>query len=689
MRLSKINDKLFRIGKWSKASQLFFDIFIFGAILFAFTLFNIVPWVLMWFYLIFIIFISGFVFTRPGQKYNLFLVIGSVSIVAFIPSQSFQIMLLSSGQPANPYTEDDLKYIEWNKGWNAYLSGLERNQNPYNSISDTPLVIELRTAWYEGYDTCEGYEAQGVPDTLNPYKEGSDQSEAWELGYASSEISENPYNQLTQTSLYHAFRDGFYVKHGYTDEGAIDASNLWPMIQNLGKNPFEDINAYLLNFTNVVNWIVFLVIIGYGIGGIASDLIKLNWGNIAKRVGIIALAITVMTFIYSLFAWIDIPIQTIWDTIGIAWNDMLRNVGLAQLDASGNTIANAYTIVNGFFKWIPLFGVVSMLFLAIAFRKQDLKSILFAKYVTEEDSIEVRETKFSIPVLTLIVIIGVYIIGYFLTTAEPTLTIDPLITLVFYITAIMFLLFIGLRWFIINKSLGFYETIKGICLWTIYGLMGLFLWFQVMQPAFYNMGWTDTVSGLFTLSQDSSILESDVLKQLFLVAAPETIIFQVGIIGLANRIYYRARRGSIQKTELKRLEKLKEKMKNQQSAIHIDPDSDSKKNRRNVGKWVSIQKKIDAIDEQLIEGQITKVPYSYFVLPTIIAALIGSFIFSHYHSYRRNISFQDWWQNPNYGLMYYGAGFFLSIIAFFNWFAAILVHALNNIIAIWLTGGLS
>jgi len=514
--------------------------------------------------------------------------------------------------------------------------------------------------------------------------------------------TENPKEDILEGALYGpAYPEELKPEeHQDQDEGEeiYNFSNLYNKIQDLQRNPFANLAAYMTNFMDVINIILFLFICAYGLSTI-GDALTFQYSEIAKKIGFIAIAITIMTFAYGIFLAGGIQVRTVWDTMGSAWNLLMRNLGLASdksptkkssssrggssannLDVNVNF--NTYTVVNGFFSWIPLLMVLFCFSMAIYFRHRAFNSILFARYVSEEDTIDVERTKFSIPVLIIFLPTIIFVVGYFLTTADPQVVIDPTITLVFYISALAILPLLGWGILILNKSQNFGKFLKNMFIWTFLGLMGLFLWFQIFQPAMYEMGLLDYPSGQMSLNQgfDEAFLESPIISQLFLVALPETLIFQIAVMGIVNRVYFQFRKGNLIERERERLLKKKETLLEQLTNIPIDK-SISRKNLRNLAKQAVIKKEIDKIDLQLAGTEKIKLPYSYFVIPSLIAALFGSFLFSDYHRFRRDISFQTWWQNPMLGLTYMGAGYFLSLVAFFSWPAAILVHWLNNAIA--------
>ncbi|MGQ4876218.1 MAG: hypothetical protein ACP6IY_19290 [Promethearchaeia archaeon] len=582
--IKRINN-VFRIEKWSLESKTLFYLGLFGLILLSLT-FIILPYFLIWFYVYFVIILSGFIFSKkdPEAKinYNFSLVIIILAILAFIPSNWGQVTL---------------------------------------SI----LNIKQQT----------------------------------DVGSAGNFAVKDPF----------------------------DFTNTYKRLQDLQRNPFTNIGKYVSDFMDVVNYIVFFFMVAYGLSSV-TDVVKGDAGAAAKKGASLALAIAIMTIIYAVLGGGGVKVRTVWQTMGKAWTELLKKAGLAEMDQSCNTITNATTIINGLYRWTPLITIIGCFTFAYSFRKTDLKSVLFARDIIKEDAITVQRTNYSMPVLIITIITIIFVTGYFLITATPQLIIDPVITLVFYISAMAILPLLGMRIIIINKSQQFVPFIKNTFIWTILGLMGLFLWFQIFQPAMFNLNLLDYPSGLLTLAQgiDDSTLTSPLIYHLFLVALPETLIFQIAIPGIGNRIYFQIRKGSLMEREKERLLKKREILQNKLANIPIN-NSITRSNLRNLAKRAVLQKQIDQINLQLEGTEKIKLPYSYFVIPTLLAGLFGSFIFSDYHRFRRGISFQQWWQNPMLGLTYMGAGYFLTLIAFFSWPAAILVHWLNNIIALIMAGG--
>jgi len=629
VKLSTINDKFFRLEKWSEASKLFFDIFIFGIILYLLSVFHIVHYIFVWIYVFIGIFLLGFIFAKPDKRYNYALVLGIFFVLILVPSKTMQNLLLST-QITNPYDVeyDSMQHDAWNLG---YLSETD-DVNPYDKFTDSNRYI----AWNLGYEANEKHSELNTPI-----------DSADDLG----------------------------------------VNNLLPALESLlDTNPIDDIIGFVYNLMDIVNWIVFIFIIGYGASGV-GDFFAFKWEKIAQKVAFISLAIALLVFMYSIFGAVGIETRTIWDTIGTAWNTMLKNVGLATLDINDNYVVNPTSFVNGLFSWFPLIFLISMFSFSLYYRKRDLKSIIFAKYVSKDTAIEVIPSKFSISVLFVLLVMIIYVVGYALVSVSAVVQINEIITLTFFIASGIILVLLGLRVLIVNKEKGFYYIVKNFVSLTIIGIIILFAWFQVLQPVFYMLGLIDYETGLYMFSQDISILELDIFKQLFLVATPETLVFQILIIGVINRIYYQIRKGSLIS---KRKEKLESKIKSlnkKRDDITLTTDIKDVANLRNLALFSIYDKQISKFENEL-EGldKSQKIPFSYFVLPTLIGAVFGSFLFADFHRFRRNISFADFWKNANLGLTYFGAGMILSIISFFSWFASILIHAINNILSLIVAG---
>jgi hypothetical protein len=571
IKLSSLNERVFRIGKWSQASQLFFDIGFFGIFLFALFVLQILPYFVLWFYAIFVIFLTGFVFTKPNKRYNFIIVIILLVILAFLPSN--------------------------------YMTGILYSLDTVTGINQQfPQVSQL-------------------------------------------------YGNAT---------------------GLLSGTNI------------SDITDIVNQFMNIINLVVFIAFVGYGLT-VVGDIISFDYGEAVKRLAFISLAIVVMSLIYGILNIGGVGVNTMFDSMGEGWDTFVSSVGLAQLDAQGNSVVSITSSVNVIVLWFPVIMAMLYISMAVYFRKRDFKSILWSRSFLKEESITIERVKQSIPALILLMAVIIYIVGYNLSTAEPTVSINPIITLTFYISAGLIIFLISNKTLILNKSSNTGEAIKDGVIWTLAGLMILFLWFQVFQPTMYALRLIDYPTGLIMMSQEAqeNLLTADLLEQLFLIALPETLIFQILFIGLGNRIWYWRKSEIIALQEEVRLTEKKEKL---QSSIEILPELtenvNSSRNRRNIYKYIIFERQIRDIDTKLEKTKLSKVPYSYFVLPTLIFSLLGSFIFSWYHSFRRGITFIDWFQNPMLGLTYMGAGMILCLVGFFSWFGAIIVHWFNNMFAI-------
>jgi energy-coupling factor transporter transmembrane protein EcfT len=176
--------------------------------------------------------------------------------------------------------------------------------------------------------------------------------------------------------------------------------------------------------------------------------------------------------------------------------------------------------------------------------------------------------------------------------AEPTLVVDPFITIAFYVGAVVTLIFVGFKVLIIP----FKPKAGVIVLWTIYGLMLLFAWFQVFQPIFYNMGWTDAESSLTRLAQGQP--SNAAIDQLFLVAAPETLIFQILFIGVGNRLYFYFDKTRILQKEEKRIKAERWDLARQQVILRNDLVPKTRNTKKNLVEIVGILVKMAAIRQK-------------------------------------------------------------------------------------------
>jgi len=569
----KYLNRTFRISKISTASKLFFYLGLIGAILWLLNFFLGMPWIFMWIYAIFIIFLSGFIFSSPDKSYNFVLVLAILLLLAFIPSLWGQGLL-------NIFSLDFMGDAQ--AGFDDAFQGLNENQ--------------------------------------------------WDL---------------------------------------------------------SGIEEAVIGIAHVMNWIIFLSIVVVA-GAAVGDAWTLDFATAAQKVGVIAIALVILGIVYGIFGMVgETAIPDVFDTIGQGWNDLMGSIGLAQLDQSGEYYTSTRTYINGIYGLVPLIITVFMFSFAFYFRKRDLKSVLFARSIDKARFIKIQRTTGSLVMVSIILLImGVYLVGYFLVSADPTLVVDPIITLSFYMIAIVMLLLIGLRVLILNQDTGVRDTIYKFIKWFIFGIMGLFLWFDVFQNLMFNLAITDGLP-MQTFSTNQLFFRNQVLEQLFLVAMPETLIFQIGFIGIGNRVYYYFTRSRIaERVEESYTAQLEDLRLQYFAKINqVDPDSISKNNLRRSARVIHLKQRIDELELKIRLGKIEEIPKSVFVLPSLIFGLIGSFFFSWYHSFRRGIDFIEWWQNPMLGMVYFGAGFFLCLVAMFSFIASIGVHWGNNVIALMLSGG--
>jgi hypothetical protein len=289
-----------------------------------------------------------------------------------------------------------------------------------------------------------------------------------------------------------------------------------------------------------------------------------------------------------------------------------------------------------------------------------------------------------------------YVIAYFLMSSDPVVQVDPLITLVFYIFSVVVVFLMAMDFLIVQRlSHSWREIAENVLLFTVLGLMVLFAWFQFFQPVFYELGMTDYETSLMTLDTSSNEgFGRTFFDQLFLVAMPETLIFQVFPVGLGNRAYHAWKQDRLLGKKIDELKDERARMratlvaKRQDALSELDDADIDRDTIREVAKINILQMRIAQLNETIEGKESQTLPRSYFMAPLIIFGFIASFLFSWFHSFRRGISFIDWWRNPVLGLTYFGAGMLLTIISFFCYPAAILVHALNNFIAIILAGAL-
>ncbi|MBS3741869.1 MAG: hypothetical protein KGY74_07095 [Candidatus Cloacimonetes bacterium] len=461
-------------------------------------------------------------------------------------------------------------------------------------------------------------------------------------------------------------------------------------LDNLNNNPLTNARAFALNFIDVLNWVTFIAMIAIG-GSTIGDFISGDWGKIAQKGATIAVAVAIMTFIYSIMQLaIDDSVRTIWDTVGSAWKDLLEGVGLAQLDQNGDTTLNARTVTNGIFRWIPLSFPFILLVSAYFLRDTDVRSIMFVRSATDTKKIEVNTRQLeNISMYMLLggILLIIIYVGYFLTTAEQTINMNPLIILAFFSSSLFVIILLMFNLIIVVRMDSLPQELWRIIKYTFAGMMMLYLWFQIAQPVFYQMNLIDTPNAQMTFSQSGDFLDNKIIEQAFMVATPETLIFQIAIIGAGNAIYYRLRRGTILTAERNKIKGEYTDLTERIEAIDIKSGSISKSNLRRITRKLALMQKRNKL-EQKMDTEKDLVSIRYFIIPTIISAVIGSFLFSLWHSFRRGMSFWIWWQNPLFGMVYWGAGMILSAIAFFCPIAAILVHFLNNFITLIMAGAL-
>ena len=748
----KYLNKLLQIEGFSSISKLFVYLGLIGFVLFVLSIFISIFWLFSWIYVLILIVLSGFLFSKPNKKFNPTLVIGILAFMIFVPSIYGQ-GLLSIFTPLDQQSatmddalewEDELtEKLHWANTYGGYWEHDLRAKAMMKSDSAEKIAEDIFSKKVDGSVNLDDTEMRKlenylsyVRSHLNSFKEKS--ITEWGIDLKGKLLAGKTIDGLREAILdkdlsYEEIRDDWFqsmpdymdrkleylvklLKERYQEivvdadgnthttgsenadnelgESEFSLVNLGGFRDTLDKlqtNPFSNVMEYTTNFMHLLNWIVFIACICYT-GVAVAEGIKLNLGEAVKRAVFVALAVGIMTFIYSMFTSIGMPIIPVWETVGSAWESMMGNFGLAMLDQSGDAVVTVQSVGNGLFSWTPLIFPLVFLGLAIGFRKTDFESMLFAKEILKKDVIEVSESKFSVGVGVLLFFMGIYIIGYFLVTATPDLVINPAVTLSFYIFAVVVLILIGFKFLILNKDQSIQKAVWNTVKYTVFGLMMLFLWFQVMQPVMYSLNFTDTETSLLVLSQNQEIFETDLFKQFFLVAMPETLIFQIFAIGLGNRVKFflqrtRASRDEIKRKKKQRWDKAIKYRKIGLSQADLKKEEYSTEDIRKILETVLVKRDYDILTVEIEEEKVSKMPVSFFIISTVIGGLIGSFFFSWYHSFRRGYTFVEWWQSPNHGLVYFGAGFLLCFIAFFSFPAAILVHALNNLLAIWVSGG--
>jgi len=720
LKMSVLSE-VFRIDGWSKESQLLFYMGLKSLIFWVLSFFNLIPYWAVFIDLMFNIFLAGFIFTRSDQRFNLVLILAiffGLSIIVTPLGQatmSLQPVYSNYGTDTGNgeilyYREvtddgvfsgyvfvDPTKYLDWSGEYATEIVNGDGDLRLIPVVQGGDLVSyreqvynDVSGEWIDSGFTYENdiqwWESQGVTkrDILDP-------------DLALREISDGVYEEYnletgTNTGYYFASPKSWENKRKAEtiDQYTEEANTIWEdltgqvsdIFEGFKDNPIgiDNLEETFKSFQDVINAIFILFIVSYG-ASLVGDAFTFQFGKMAKRIGYMALGIAIYLSIIGIFALVQIEVRSVFDTFGDVLGSIFSRFGLSQLDARGYVLEfSGRTIVNGIASWLPLIGVILSFVLAIYFRKLNMKSMLFAKKIKQDINV-VQPSKFKVSILVLIIIFIVYIVGFMLVTTENE-GYDSILGLTFFIGAGLVLLLVGNQTLILNEKLTFGKVIS----WTIFGYAGLMLYFQFVQPLMFNLGWRDSYNDMLFLGQGASVLESDYLKQFFLVCAPETLIFQVGWCGVWNRVYYQLRKGRFQ--EKRELELL-----NTQEILR---EKWSRKVIMASRKGISQKQKIDLLVEAgLIEEKIRNLevsikpettPHRYFILPTLTSGLVGSWLFSDFHRFRRGVSLEDWWRN-NSGLAYMGAGYWLTFVAFFNLWAAIFVHWLNNIMVLVIGGG--
>jgi len=677
-------DKFLRINKYSEITRYLIYLAIPGIILSIFSIFFTFLWTITWFYTFIVVIILGFLFARPGKRYNFWIPVGFFIILAFVPSDYSQALL-------------GLETVEGIEG-DGTTDPQDIPQNPEIEIdggADTTTDLKVTLHLSCQYAQEMKISVNEAPGLLDPWVQ-------YQRYYTQKlYIRQGAHTQAREFRIYAKFRNNLgqsevvSAKIFYDPQEnqslVIPAKDYLDKIEKLSENPLDDIDQYITNFVDVLNWILFLGIVAYG-GSTVADAWKLDVGKIAQKIATIALTIVIITFIYTLFQAVDITIRTIWDTVGDAWGNLMEAINLASLNQqTGEVVVTYKSVTNGLFSYIPLFFPLALLGFAWGLKKTDFESMLLAKTATEKNTIEVKRTEYDLGATVALLAVITYVLAYYLLTTTPEVTINPLVTLVLYAGAGLILLLIIIKLPILNQYVDIYDTIWSFMKWTILGLFILFAWFKVFQPVMYSLNLIDYETSLLTLSQGASIFEIDFFKQLFLVAAPETLIFQIAFIGIGNRIYFRLGRGRILEKEEERKRELIQELDRKQALIILNENDSREEILLKLANYIRLDRKIENLEREIAEEQITSLPKSYFLLPMIISSFIGSFMFSWWHAFRRIggdfAAFIEWWRNPLLGMTYFGAGFLLCLVAFFSWPAAIMVHTLNNLIALMLSGG--
>ena len=655
--INKVSKKL-KIDGWHPVAQVFFYLGLIGSILVLLSFFNLIPWYYLWIYVVVWVLSLGFIFAKSGQRYRITYVFGAFVIMSFFTlGMSRNVTMMLSMTPEGQEFQDQM-FLDI-KGADDFVASF---------LTDDEIANLTVTSYSELLALSD---VNVNPTFIESYSRVKRSAHSTQTSYERAVII--------------AFRARIHAESESIERprGAFDFTHLWDDIQELNQDPFVDFENYMFTFMDVFNWIVFLIMVGY-VGAIVGNVFTLQFDKAAQRAGIIALTVAVMSMIYGIFTIADVPMRTLWDTIGVAFENFMRSVGLMQLDTSAEYSLTPITVHDGLMRQFPILLVAVSFGLSLSLRKSAFQTVMFVKELEDDGMIEVkREWTITPGVVTMLIISVAGLSGYFLIISTGE---EPIIQLMFYIGMVVILLLIGTGDLIVNEEVSVFTNVKRIITWTIYGLMLVYLWFLVFQPVAFEMGWISYESSLITLSQDNRILTSNAFEQFFTVAAPETLIFQVAFIGVAKRLYFQFSKNREIEKEHERLRERKKELREDRKKLRgLNMDGDPKDVLAQVVKYIHISQEIDRISLELKEK--TRIKFAKTLIPGLVGAIIGSVLFSTYHSFRMGITVLDWWQNPLYGMTFFGAGMILSFVAMFSYPAAILVHFINNMMALFLAGG--
>jgi hypothetical protein len=213
------------------------------------------------------------------------------------------------------------------------------------------------------------------------------------------------------------------------------------------------------------------------------------------------------------------------------------------------------------------------------------------------------------------------------------------------------------------------ETIFGC----VYGLFGLFLFYNMFQQEAY----LDALSNEFVVST----VRRAWIQGLF-VAPTETALFHIFIPAFALFLLTRNIDIDVKILELEDDISLYEKL-----LLIFDPKIEDE-----YDDYVELLDGLSNTKAQLRKlkkQNSTKLQLysSKTIALYCLIAFISNFLFACLHYPRSNLSFSVFWLGL--GLIYLASGIWITFIGFrFGWSSAILVHFLNNLIAILLIGGI-